>query len=171
MPSKYVPLIVLQVSTSMGTPGGSLRPPKGQKWPKYHFFGHFWVCFVRFRNFPHIPIEIREKCRLRKSCSSFGSPDTIKAARQILLPVHHYGLTESLPSSLCPHFFLPIFWSILGRQPLREHQWDLLESIEGVLDPCRGHFSQRNGPGVKIWLFAKTNENTNTCYKKSAQGN
>ncbi|MDE5090113.1 MAG: hypothetical protein O4805_24500, partial [Trichodesmium sp. St16_bin2-tuft] len=28
MPSKYVPLIVLQVSTSTGTSGGSLRPPK-----------------------------------------------------------------------------------------------------------------------------------------------
>ena len=146
MPSNYVPLIVLQVSTSNRTYRGSLRPLKGQKWPKNHFFGHFWVCFVRFRNFSHIPIEIREKCRLRKSCSSFGSPDTIKAARQILLPVHHYGLTETLPSSVCPHFFLPIFWSILGRQPLREHQWDLLESIEGVLDPCRGHFSQKNWP-------------------------
>ena len=28
MPLKYVPLIVLQVSTSTGTSGGSLRPPK-----------------------------------------------------------------------------------------------------------------------------------------------
>ena len=76
---------VLQVLCSTGTSGGSLRPPKGQKWPKNHFLGHFWVCFVWFRKFSRIPIEKREKCRLRKSCSSFGSPDTIKAARQILL--------------------------------------------------------------------------------------
>ena len=58
---------------------------KGQKWPKYHFFGHFWVCFVRFRNFSRIPIEIREKCRIRKSCSSFRSPDRLRTAPKILL--------------------------------------------------------------------------------------
>merc|ERR1711928_120904 len=77
MPSNYVPLIVLQVSTSNRTYRGSLRPLKGQKWPKYHFFGHYWVCFVQFRSFSDITIEIREKCRVRKSCSSFGSPDTL----------------------------------------------------------------------------------------------
>merc|ERR1712208_73569 len=47
MPSNYVPLIVLQVSTSNRTYRGSLRPLKG------------------------------EKCRLGKSCSSFRSPDII----------------------------------------------------------------------------------------------
>ena len=75
MPSNYVPLIVLQVSTSNRTYRGSLRPLKGQKWPKNHFFGHFWVCFVWFRKFSRIPIEKREKWGLRKSCSSFRSPD------------------------------------------------------------------------------------------------
>ena len=85
MPSNYVPLIVLQVSTSNRTYRGSLRPLKGQKWPKNHFFGHFWVCFVWFRKFSRIPIETREKCRLRKSCSSFRSPDRLRTAPKILL--------------------------------------------------------------------------------------
>ena len=46
---------------------------------------------------------------------------------------------------LSPLILFPIFGSILGLEPLRGHQCDLLESIEGDLDPCRGHFSQ------KIW--------------------
>ena len=58
---------------------------KGQKWPKYHFFGHFWVCFVWFRKFSRIPIETREKCRIRKPCSSFRSPDRLRTAPKILL--------------------------------------------------------------------------------------
>ena len=89
MACTYVPDIDLYVSCWTHTSRGSLRPLKGQKWPKNHFFGHFWVCFVRFRNFSRRPIEKREKCRLRKSCSSFRSPDIIKGPGLILLPVHH----------------------------------------------------------------------------------
>merc|ERR1711928_31298 len=147
MPSNYVPLIVLQVSTSNRTYRGSLRPLKGQKWPKYHFFGHFWVCFVQFRNFSHIPIEMREKCRVRKSFSSFRSPDRFRRPGKFHLPVHHYRLTETPLSSLSP-VFSSIFWAIFGQKPLRVHQWDMLESVSGVLDPYRGHFSPKNWTGL-----------------------
>ena len=57
---------------------------------------------------------------------------------------------------LSPLILFPIFWSILGLEPLRGHQWDLLESIEGVLDPCRGHFNQKKlGPGLKYDFWPK----------------
>ena len=52
---------------------------------------------------------------------------------------------ETPLSSLSP-VFCSIFWAILGQKPLRVHHWDVLESISGVLDPFRGHFSQKNWP-------------------------
>merc|ERR1712016_505310 len=86
---------------------------KGQKWPKYHFFGHFWVCFVRFRKFSHVPIEIREKCRVRKSCSSFRSPDRFTNRGYFLLSpplrAHRNPSLFSLPCFL--FYFLGDFWS------------------------------------------------------------
>ena len=48
---------------------------------------------------------------------------------------------ETPLSSLSP-VFSSIFWAIFGQKPLGVHQWDVLESISGVLDPYRGHFSQ-----------------------------
>ena len=127
------------------------RTKQTQKWPKYHFFWHFWVCFVRFRIFRSIPIEIREKCRVRKSFSSFRSPDGWVAPPKILL-------SPPLEAHRNPSLFpLPSFFSIfLVNSWTQIIQWS---SVGHITIHFRGLNGLRRAPKPKFWLFDQKIQN------------
>ena len=148
MPSKCVPWIVLQVSCSTRTSRESLRPPKRPSKAKngqnITFLDISGSVLSDFANFPASSLKTKKN-------AAFGSHVALSVL-QIdwgQLPksswAHHYRLTETHPSALSP-VFSSIFWANFGQKTLRVRQWDVLESISGVLDPYRGHFSRKNWP-------------------------
>ena len=148
MPSNYVPWIVLQVSSSIRTSRGSLRPPKRPSKAKngqnVTFLAIPGSVLSDFTVFPASPVKYEKNAALGSHVAlSVLQIDSISPGKSSYQSTT-IGSPKPFPL-LSPLILFPIFGSILGLEPLRGHQWDLLESIEGVLDPCRGHFSQ------KIW--------------------
>ena len=108
MPSKCVPWIVLQVSCSTRTSRESLRPPKRPSKAKngqnITFLDIFGSVLSDFAVFLASPVKYEKN-------AAFGSHLALSVL-QIRLgqpgrspSVHHYRLTETLPSSLSHHFF------------------------------------------------------------------
>ena len=108
MPSKCVPWIVVQVSCSTRTSRESLRPPKRPSKAKngqnFTFLDISGSVLSNFEVFPR-------SCMKYEKNAAFGSHLALSVL-QIRLgqpgrspSVHHYRLTETLPSSLSHHFF------------------------------------------------------------------
>ena len=116
-------------------------------------------------NFPLHPPYFCWQLAFYRHIPTSGRQNTVKTAPQLLfvnrvfvalyvtiiLPVGPIPI--SLYLSSLSTVFSSIFWAIFGQKPLRVHQWDVLESISGVLDPYRGHFSQKNRPRSQNFDF------------------
>ena len=140
--------MVLQVSPSTRTPRGSVRPPKRPSKAKngqnITFLAISGSVLSNFGVFPTSPLKYEKNAAFGSHVAlSVLQIDSISPGKSSYQSTT-IGSPKPFPL-LSPLILFPIFGSILGLEPLRGHQWDLLESIEGVLDPCRGHFSQ------KIW--------------------
>merc|ERR1712208_63721 len=142
MPSKYVPSIVLQVSTSTPTSRGSLRPPKwrpkARNGPKITVFGLDQPILVWRPSASGPNSGIHRKTYNSKRYPPYFEPFSLQRADT----GEKKHKLAYIPIIQCIH----IQQKVLDRNKMSQthlksfnsRQWDILQSISGVLHSFRG---------------------------------